>query len=143
MKQTFPICAYQRLTMKLLPPTTKSKSLSITPHCSRQFFGRLSLCRLLIASTAAWCARRTAARSSLLTHPILKASITIRNLIAFSYPCVAAMIECFTALSVMPFFSSCPPRLALASGWPPIAFSQLHCYCLQCHPVVVESMYLE
>ena len=56
-----------------------------------------SLCGLLVASTAAFCARRAAARSSLHTDPILYAFINA--LIESSSPCVAEMTQCFTALS--------------------------------------------
>ena len=78
------------------------------------------LCGLLVASTAAWCARRAAARSSLLINTSPNESITISILIASSYPCVAAMIQCFTALSIL---SSKHPSKYLASGWPPMAAS--------------------
>ncbi len=80
-----------------------------------------SLCGLFVASTAAWCARRVAAKSYLLTNPSLNASI--RFSIELSWPWVAAMIQYLTALSVLPFCISHLPRRYRAEGWPAIAAS--------------------
>ena len=78
-----------------------------------------SLCRLFVASTAACCARRAAARSSLLTNPSWNACLRAYN--DPSYPSLAAIIQCLTALWRRPLFHSKQPRLCLAEGCPAIA----------------------
>ena len=85
------LCAYFK------PSLRNSSALPLNSSAS-------FLCGLLVASTAAWCARGAAARSSLLTNPPLNACRS--SLIERSYPCVAAMTQCFTALSKLWLFHS-------------------------------------
>ena len=91
-----------------------------------------SLCRLFVASTAACCARRAAARSSLLTNPSWNACLRAYN--DPSYPSLAAIIQCLTALWRRPLFHSKQPRLCLADrrgmSCNRRLFPKIHCFWL-------------
>ena len=67
----------------------------------------------------AWHARRASSKTSLRINPAVKQHFIDSN--DWSSPSLAAMIQCFIALSILPFLSSSTPRLFLAKGCPPIA----------------------